>query len=109
MSTLFVLAGASGYADANPYIAALTVFLMAAVVGAKLFSETTSHTVATRLGLLVGVAGAGTLGAIVVAAGSSGLFGQGAGVLAVALATAAAVGGFLLTHTLLKGDVQPKE
>lgn len=107
MSTLLVLAGASG--GTHPFISAVTVFLMAAFVGAKLFSETTTHTLATRLGLLVGIAGAGTLGAIVVAAGSIGMFGRGAGVLAVALATGAAVGGFLLTHTLLKGDTRPSE
>jgi hypothetical protein len=107
MSTLLVLAGVSGFS--HPAIAAATIFLMAAFVGAKLFSETTTHTLATRLGLLVGIAGAGTLGAIVVAAGSGGLFGQAAGALAVALATAAAVGGFLLTHTLLKGGARPTE
>jgi H+-translocating NAD(P) transhydrogenase subunit alpha len=107
MSTLLVLAGASGSSHAS--LSALTVFLMAAFLGAKLFSETTTHTLATRLGLLVGIAGTGTLGAIVSAAGSGALFGRTAGVLAVALATAAAVGGFLLTHTLLKGDARPTE
>jgi hypothetical protein len=107
MSMLPVLAGASGFS--HPYISALTIFLMAAFAGAKLFSETTTQTLTTRLGLLVGMAGAGTLGAIVVAAGSGALFGQAAGVVAVALATAAAVGGFVLTHTLLKGDSRPVE
>ena len=107
MSTLPVLAGASDFS--HPFISALTVFLMAAFIGAKLFSETTTQTLATRLGFLVGIAGAGTLGAIVVAARSDALFGQAAGVLAVALATSAAVGGFLLTHTLLKGDSRPLE
>jgi hypothetical protein len=107
MSTHLVLADASGFS--HPFISALTVFLMAAFLGAKLFSETTTQTLATRLGLLIGIAGAGALGAIVVAARSVALFGQAAGVLAVALATGAAVGGFLLTHTLLKGDSRPVE
>jgi hypothetical protein len=107
MCTLHVLAGASGFS--HPFISASTTFLMAAFVGAKLFSETTNHTLAARLGLLVGIAGAGTLGAIVVAAGSAEMFGRATGVVAVALATGAAVGGFLLTHTLLKGEARPSE
>ncbi|QDT55466.1 hypothetical protein Pan44_35090 [Caulifigura coniformis] len=97
-----LLAGPSGFAD--PLIAALTIFLLAALIGAKLFSETTAQTLAARLSLLVGLAGAGALGAIVVAAGSGGLFGRTAGVIAVALATTAAVAGFLTTHTLVKGQ-----
>jgi len=107
MNTTVVLAGASGFA--HPIVSALTIFLMAAFIGAKVFSETPSQSLAARLGLLVGIAGAGTLGAIVVAGESVGLFGRSAGVLAVALATAAAVGGFLLTHTLLKSDTGPAE
>jgi hypothetical protein len=107
MSMPLVLAGASGFS--HPFISALTVFLMAAFVGARLFSETSAHTLATRLSLLVGIAGVGTLGAIVVAASSGELFGQAAGAFAVALATGAALGGFLLTHTLLKGDSRPAE
>jgi hypothetical protein len=102
-----VLAGVSGFAD--PAVAALTIFLMTALIGAKLFSGTSSHSVASRLGLLTGIAGAGTLGAIVAAASAGGLFGRVAGVLAVALATGAAVGGFLLTHSLTRNDAQPME
>lgn len=107
MSMSLVLAIAGGFAD--PAVAALTIFLMAALIGAKLFTGTTNRSVASRLGLLTGLAGAGTLGAIVAAASAGGLFGRVAGVLAVALATGAAVGGFLLTHSLTKSDAQPVE
>lgn len=102
----FVLAGASGVAD--PFITALTIFLMSALIGVRLFSETTSHSATAKLGLLVGICGVATLGAIVIAAGSGEMFSRVAGVLAVALASAAAVGGFLLTRTLLKEQVSER-
>jgi hypothetical protein len=106
MTMLLMLAGVTGIA--HPLILALTIFLMSAVIGAKLFSETEEPALAVRLGLLVGIGGAGTLGAIVVAAGSSEIFSRVAGVLVVALATTAAVGGMLLTHALLQGQATDK-
>lgn len=96
-----VLAGASGFA--HPLISAATIFLMAALLGAKLFSETNTTNAYTRLSLLVGISGIASLGAIVVASGPIGTFGRVAGVLAIALATTAAVGGFLMTRRLLSG------
>ncbi len=95
----WVLAGANQFAD--PFVAAVTIFLLAALVGAKMFSETSSQNASARLSLLVGLSGAATLGAIVVAGGAGSLFSRAAGVLAVALSTAAAVGGFLMNRTLL--------
>ncbi len=96
-----VLADAAGFA--HPLISALTIFLLAAVLGAKLFSETTPGSAITRLSLLVGISGAAILGAIVAAAASSTKFGMVAGVLALAFATAASVGGFLIARRLSSG------
>ena len=95
-----VLAGAAGFA--HPLISALTIFLLAAVLGAKLFSETNPGSAITRLSLLVGISGAAILGAIVAAASST-KFGMVAGVLALAFATAASVGGFLIARRLSSG------
>lgn len=93
-----VLAGAAGFA--HPLISALTIFLLAAVLGAKLFSETTPSSAMARLSLLIGISGAAVLGAIIAAAGSSTKFGMVAGVLALAFATTASVGGFMIARRL---------
>jgi hypothetical protein len=98
---VLVLAGVTGFA--HPLISAVTIFLMAALIGARLFSETTAPSAAARLGLLVGLSGAAALGAIAVSSSLT-VFGKTAAFLAVALATAGAVGGFLVTRRLAERD-----
>ncbi len=93
-----LLAGASGYTD--PLIASVTIFLLTAFIGWRLFSELPLTKSTWQLALAVGLSGAASLGTVVVAGASSTLFGKITGVFAIAIATAAGVGGFLMARRL---------
>ncbi|HVJ85124.1 MAG TPA: proton-translocating transhydrogenase family protein [Caulifigura sp.] len=96
-----ILAGASGYAD--PAVASVTIFLLTAVIGWKLFSDLATANPDLRLAVPVALSGAVLVGAIIVTASSTGWFGRVLGILACALAGGAAVGGFLVARSLLEG------
>ena len=95
-----ILAGASGYAD--PAVASVTIFLLTAVIGWKLFSDLATANPNLRLAVPVALSGAVLVGAIIVTASSTGWFSRVLGILACALAGGAAVGGFLIARSLLE-------